>query len=82
MKFIFTNKCTHDILDYILMDNNMINKLSTFFAFTGLILITISILCIIGSNDQQQEQKTFEEYCSNVSSGVHPDYKKQLNYCR
>lgn len=64
------------------MGNHMAKILSAIFTTTGIILFIISLLCIVGNIDQQQEQKTFEEYCSNVSSGVHPDYKKQLNYCR
>jgi len=32
--------------------------------------------------DFEDEQMAFTQYCADVSAGIYPDYKKQLNYCK
>lgn len=42
----------------------------------------IFLVSIVGKMDFEDEQMAFTQYCDDVSAGIYPDYKKQLNYCK
>lgn len=42
----------------------------------------IFLVSIVGKMDFEDEQLAFTQYCSDVTAGVYPDYKQQLNYCK
>lgn len=48
---------------------------------SGIIFVILALLCIVGRFDFEDESAAFKQYCVDVSNGVYPDYKKQIDYC-
>ena len=46
---------------------------------SGIIFVILALLCIVGRFDFEDESAAFKQYCADVSNGVHPDYKKQID---
>lgn len=47
----------------------------------GAIFFIAALIGIVGRMEAEDEEASFKQYCVDVSNGIHPDYKKQLDYC-
>lgn len=59
----------------------MKEKVKKISGISALILFVFALCGLVGRMDADDEHAAFKQYCADVSDGVYPDYKKQLDYC-